>query len=168
MLLRKASLQVIEQIRELITQMGDYYAKSPKHANSSVGKHVRHILDHFDVLQSAEASGTVNYNIRSRDSLAEVSQINALERLDMIVNWLVTSELHDVSVMVESEISLTDYANFTISGSLHREFCYVINHSIHHIAYAKLLAAQFNIKLSAAIGIAPATATHIRTKACAQ
>ena len=50
-----------------------------------------------------------------------------------------------------------------MTSNIGRELLYLINHSIHHMAYATLLARTHGIELPAGIGLAPGTASYERT-----
>ena len=161
-----ATLEVLRQLAALIGGVGRDYGRQPRDGASSIGRHVRHILDHFAALQAAAGSGRLDYNARNRDDIVEVDAAVALARVDALVDWLQSGELADRPLEIESEVSVSRYDNVRIRGSLHREVIYVINHTIHHIAYAKTIAVQLGIDLDDHLGLAPATATYLRSTTC--
>lgn len=162
MMLRNASLEILQQLKTLINDVGEYYADEPADGSSSIGRHVRHMLDHFDAIRLATDSGHVNYNSRSRNSIIELEPKAALNQIGRLVQWLKAEELENRALSIESEVSVNQCQNITVDGNLHREICYVINHTVHHIAYATLIAKQLGLTVDASLGVAPATATHMR------
>ena len=161
--LTRATLEVIQQLGDLIAAVGEHYPRQPEPGASSIGRHVRHILDHFTALRCAIRSGRVNYNLRDRDNAVESDPAAARVEIEQIRAWLTGGDLEDRPLEVESEISISKYQNICLPGSLHREIIYVINHTIHHIAYAKTIARQMQLPLDAQLGVAPATATYLRS-----
>ena len=164
--LNDAALEVLRQLAALIETAGSCYHRQPQAGASSIGRHTRHILDHFAALRAAATTGRIDYNARSRGDTIEVDAEAALVKIGALVNWLESRALEDIPVEIESEVSVSRYENVCIAGSLHREVIYVINHTIHHIAYAKMIAGKMGIELDSHLGIAPATATYLRSTEC--
>jgi uncharacterized damage-inducible protein DinB len=145
--------------------------------NVGIGRHVRHIVDHFNALKDRKqiANGEaktsplsiIDYNQRSRDSDIE----RDFERGQSIVKALshLPAALDPASlnqpVQVRAEISGTHTENGEFQSTLAREILYLINHTIHHAAYIKLLLRGESLLLPAHIGIAPCTASFLRNKA---
>lgn len=164
--LYKATLESLEQTQALIKACNDQqYVQIFEHASAGVGKHVRHILDHFSAVKEGLSSGVINYNMRARDSAVETDPLLALGIIEEHLLWLSNAPNDDLAIKVESEISLTQTSNVVLDSTLSRELCYLINHTIHHIAYATLGAKQLGITFEKELGLAPSTATYLRTQA---
>ncbi|TQV72598.1 hypothetical protein FKG94_18025 [Exilibacterium tricleocarpae] len=164
--LSDATLAVLQQLAALVGAVGDCYSREPEANASSIGCHVRHILDHFAALHGAAQTGRINYNTRSRGSDIEVDPASALARIAVLSSWVDNRGLQDRAIEIESEVSVSHYENVCMPGSLYREVIYVINHTIHHIAYARMIAGRMGITLDDYLGIAPATATYLRSTEC--
>lgn len=163
--LRNATLEALDQVTQLITACdGPLYNEPAPNSQSGVGKHVRHILDHFLALQSGVEHLEIDYNQRHRESAIENTPALALELIHSFEYWLQHAELpaEDASLRVISEISLSSEQTLSFQSSLARELCYLINHTVHHVAYAKLVAMALGLSLDAKLGVAPSTATYLR------
>ena len=169
--LRNATCEAIEQVLELINSAHNHYSQSPDNQSASIGRHVRHIIDHFLAFRTGVASGCIDYNVRHRDSLYETQPQLAKETLTELADWLKNCELNQGDITVISEISVSHNESTRLTSNYQRELTYLINHTIHHVAYASLLARLAGIDTADYLGLAPATATHLREQAeaaCAQ
>jgi len=163
--LREATVEALVQVQQLVVaSKGKRYNQPSVHSESGIGKHVRHILDHFLALQQGAVNGNIDYNSRHRDSEIENDAELALQLIKQLIEWFIqpNSELKERAVKVESEISLKQQQNMLFDSSLSRELCYLINHTVHHVAYAKLVAKELGVLVDDAIGIAPGTASYLR------
>jgi uncharacterized damage-inducible protein DinB len=135
-----------------------------------VGRHVRHIIDHFNALKNVEliaATALIDYNQRSRDSVIEHDVEQGEIAVQSLAAWIAgfdPSCLTD-AVLVRAEISCSHTENGEFRSSFAREILYLINHTIHHAAYTKLLLSREGLQLPAHVGIAPCTASFLRNKA---
>jgi hypothetical protein len=158
-----------------------------------IGRHVRHIVDHFNALRNrtqadnaaivfeAQAAqrnvdsdkpsvvsiAMIDYNQRSRDSEVERDFELALSVLQSLSQWIANldpASLQQV-VQVRAEISCMHTENGEFQSTFAREILYLINHTIHHAAYTKLLLSREGLQLPAHIGVAPCTASYLRNKA---
>ena len=159
---RTAALEILMQLKALLEAVGDEYCHVPKDGSSTMGRHVRHILDEFSELRIGCDNGRINYNRRSRDSNIEISAATAFREIEEFTQWLDQDALEDCEVQVECEVSLSQERSMVTHSSLHREICYVIHHTIHYIAIIRLIAMQMGITMDDTFGIGPATATHLR------
>lgn len=160
--LRKASIEVIDQLAEVIDDIKGIYTRED--IGSCPGKHVRHILDHYSALITGNESGIVNYNLRSRDSDEESSTETAKLRLNTIRHWFVDTDWRSGTVDVESEVSVSATVNSTVQSTIEREVAYVHAHTIHHLAQIRLLAKVYQVALDESVGIAPATGSFLRSQ----
>ena len=136
------------------------------YAEMSIGRHVRHITDHFLALKNGISNAVVDYNQRNRNSIIETDIPSAKVLIAELIDWMETSstktQLLLKPIKVYSEIDCFQTVNYSFSSYGEREFLYLINHTIHHIAYIKLLAKTKNVNLPEYIGIAPSTATFLQ------
>jgi hypothetical protein len=163
--LRDAITEALQQVQYLIESCDEQRYNQPCiHSESGVGRHVRHILDHFLALQDGLDKNLIDYNKRHHDSSIEDNPAIALALIFKLQNWFIKSDqaLADRTIKVESEISVSHQENMCFTSTINRELCYLINHTLHHVAYAKLVAKSLDIKLDDSIGIAPSTASYLR------
>lgn len=169
-MLRKALINSLTQITVIL----DVTEKLPKdkavlfYQDTHAGKHVRHVLDHLLTFIRSAENGILDYNRRHRDSVIERDWRAARVQLMTIIDALHTIPIEENDLHVLSEIDASSTVNQTFVSNAPREILYLINHTLHHAAYIRLLAKECHINLPEHIGIAPATATHLRqTSTCA-
>jgi uncharacterized damage-inducible protein DinB len=160
----------VEQAIELAALTDTVYQQVPPIAGSSIGKHIRHIVDHLANYRSGMASGCIDYNARSRESETERQPLIAMNQLKAFSEWLLSAADECVALSIVTEVSTSDNISVRLPSSSHRELVYLINHTYHHIAHASLLAKSMDVKMPEHLGIAPATASYMRESAalCAQ
>lgn len=129
---------------------------------SNAGKHVRHVLDHLLTFIVSVDTGILDYNRRNRESDIETNPQAAQAQLDDIVERIQALSISEKNVKVISEVDSCDTVNEHFSSNVPREILYLVNHTMHHAAYIKLLAKGQGIEFPDHIGIAPSTATHLR------
>ena len=168
--LHKAIIESIEQVIELINVCSTHYNDISPVAESPIGKHVRHIIDHFWAFQEGINTGVIDYNLRHRDTYLERDPQLALQALDDFVTWLNQTPNNNVELTVITEISVSHCESISTPSNSHRELAYLVNHALHHIAYANVLAKSIGLQPADYLGVAPATATYQReqNKTCAQ
>ena len=124
--LREATVEALLQVHQLVVESGGiFYNKPSAHIESGIGKHVRHILDHFLALHQGIENGNIDYNSRQRDIEIENGAELALRLIKQLIEWFTqpNSELKDCAVKVESEIALKQQQNMLFDSSLSRELC---------------------------------------------
>ncbi|GAB2190218.1 DinB family protein [Sessilibacter sp. MAH2] len=161
-----ATIETLEQLKSLVLIcQGESYNIPCEHSLSGVGRHVRHILDHFVTVREGMEARTINYNKRSRNSRLEDEPAEAVALIDDLIDWMNNSNIQNEKVWVETEVSVSHTQNMVVTSSLSREFCYLINHTVHHLAYAKMVAGQLGFDVDRTVGLAPSTATYLRQTA---
>ena len=161
--LHDVTIEALDQVRLLIDSVeGASGASENLYATSGIGAHVRHVADHFRAFQAGAESGTVDYNVRRRECQLERRSDLGLLEIETLTTWLQTVASNEVPVKVVSEISCLQTQTAQFQSNTNRELLYLINHTIHHAAYAALLARQHGVTPGPGIGFAPATASYLR------
>ncbi len=168
--MKKVAQENLEQLREMLQLISkeQYTQKSEILSGSTVGQHIRHILEFYLLLVSGSFSGTISYDKRQRDQRIEENSEFARETIDHLLKGVETLDLNQ-EVKFEGDFT-TDgsHDNFTES-SVGRELAYCIEHSIHHQAIIK--AGLIDLGLSAIadvnFGVAYSTIRYRENK-CAQ
>ncbi|NJR44220.1 hypothetical protein HC761_01925, partial [bacterium] len=124
-----------------------HHGAAPIHAlylDLNVGRHVRHVCDHAQALLDGVAAAQINYNFRTRDSETERSSAFALALIASLKTRLGALHACDTphAIQVLSEMSFADAQSGEFQSTLARELLYLINHTIHHAAYIKLLLSH--------------------------
>ena len=107
----------------------------PTLSNSSIGHHVRHVIEMFVLLQEGLNTGIVNYDKRNRDHTIESSKDVAIDLLQKIISTINT-ENKDLVVEIGFDKN-SDKVN-AIPSNYFREIAYNLEHAIHHMALIKI------------------------------
>ena len=149
----------IEQCGQLLRLIStESYVDSSK-GTSSVGAHIRHILDRFHCFLAGMPAGSIDYDARKRDKSIE-------NNLDVAAFALVS-----VSRRIESMVALDDLETaITVRESVHhqgpavtmpstvgRELMGLVTHSIHHLAIIALIVKSYGYEMDSDFGKAAST-----------
>ncbi|RZT95682.1 hypothetical protein EV201_0306 [Ancylomarina subtilis] len=160
-------MQIINASKEICGQLfhlcenlkrDEYSNCSSLLLGSSIGKHMRHIIEFFDILREGSEVGEINYDTRVRSGQIENDPLVAKDRLALIIAWL-------EELSVNKNLSL--YLNFDqdsravkqVKSNLMRELAYNLEHAIHHMALIRIaLNQQFpDVRVDANFGVAYST-----------
>ena len=124
---------------------------------SSIGVHMRHILDVFDCVFEGLESGNINLINRKRNELAENYTQHGIAYFEDILHRLRLIEKEDFNkiVMVTDDLGLGIVSvNYTLGGILIQAH----SHAIHHFASVGYIISQLGIELpNADFGFNPTT-----------
>lgn len=162
-----AAIASLEQIRFVIGEVTHYENRHQLdlYAGSGIGKHVRHILDHYLAVRQGLDQAFVDYNQRHRDSEMETVPDAALHVIGQLHDWLQGLNDLEHGLRIRSEVSCRAEYHTECDSNLGRELLYLINHTIHHAAYIKRMVEESDLRLPEEIGLAPCTATYRRALA---
>ena len=125
----------------------DYRNTSIAPYYSSIGIHVRHILDVFDCIFEGLPNKGINLINRKRNNLAKNFTKNGIYYFDEIITKLKSLKEADFDQIVEVTDDLglrTITANYTLGGILIQAH----SHAIHHFASVGYLISQLGIELT--------------------
>jgi uncharacterized damage-inducible protein DinB len=149
------ALEFLEKLSQAL------YVKQPKGPfGSSIGAHMRHILDHYQALMLGTQAGYVDYTQRARDSFVEKDVMLSRKSWQQVQQWL--SDLPLCELQTTFEV-MTEHGR--VVSTLGRELSFVSSHAVHHFAFMKQLAHSFGVHLSDDVGVAPATLKNLREQA---
>jgi hypothetical protein len=124
---------------------------------SSIGVHIRHILDVFDCIFDGLESGNINLINRKRNKLAENYTQHGIVYFEEILERLKLLENADFNkiVRVTDDLGLGIVSlNYTLGGILIQAH----SHAIHHFASVGYIISQLDIALpDADFGFNPTT-----------
>ncbi len=127
-------LQIKDLLQNIKTK--DYTCQSEVLSGSTVGQHIRHILEFYLLLVSGSFSGTVSYDKRQRDIRIEENPQFAIETIDRLIAGIGTLDVN-LTVKFEGDFTVDGSGDNFIQSSVGRELAYCIEHSIHHQAIIK-------------------------------
>lgn len=163
----KNSLNQIITILLTIQSLGEKQ-RQQLYCDLNIGKHVRHVNDHFLALKKGMATGLLDYNSRNRGASIETNSLEGINELYALIDWLdvskktTTEENLSHSIQVISEIDCLETESATFTSTIAREFLYLINHTIHHAAHMSLILKNQGIEMDQNIGLAPGTRSFLR------
>lgn len=133
------------QLLSCITD-NEYNNKTIAPYYSSIGVHMRHILDVFDCVLDGIESGNINLINRKRNELAENYTQHGIAYFEEILRRLKLLEKADFNkiVLVTDDLGLGIVsANYTLGGILIQAH----SHAIHHFASVGYVISQLGIAL---------------------
>lgn len=113
---------------------------------SSIGRHIRHILDVFDCVFTGFPNGYVDLSARARNEDVELKIENGLDYFNTIINQvkLINPSDFDVLVLVSDDLGQGKIEqNYTLGGLLVQAH----SHAIHHFASLGYIICQLGIEI---------------------
>ncbi|MDX2095791.1 MAG: DinB family protein [Alphaproteobacteria bacterium] len=126
---------------------------------SSVGAHMRHLLEFMQVLADNLESGVIDYESRAHNAAYE-SDPEAVAAILPQLHAKLTQAVLRLSAhhpLLLRETAFVGGRKITLTTSLGREILFMLQHAIHHLAIIKMQAAAMDIALGAQMGVAVAT-----------
>lgn len=158
--MKEQCIKNLGEIKSVISELNnDQYAQRMEVlSGSSIGQHVRHILEFYFCLIQGIKSGVVNYDLRERDLTLESEVKAALTAIQYLQHEIQSFDL-TLAIRLEGDCGVTVSEVFIIPSNLHRELCYNLEHSIHHQAIIKIALKSMmkNPALAESFGVAPST-----------
>jgi hypothetical protein len=129
---------------------------------ASIGKHYRHVQDHFTCLALGLQASVINYDDRHRDVMLESFIGIAKDATISLIEELGGSEHLDPSApcSVVYSVGYQDNEPLHMSSTVGREISYCVSHAIHHFAIIRLVCAELGVSLPQQFGVAPSTLKH--------
>ena len=160
-----SNLESLDQMITFIDSLSDAeYQYSPKPLfDSSIGQHLRHILDLFIALVNSTTE-EVNYDIRRRGAPVETDKQLGLTELNDVRIWVSGISDKDINrdTLIHTETALNTQQTDSFKSSFGRELCFASSHLVHHLAIMAAIAKMAGKEVDSKLGLAPATATHVR------
>lgn len=128
---------------------------------STIGEHIRHILEMYTCLEKAYISGVVEYDKRERDLLLQTRCEVALETIAVL-----SSRLDKPNKPMKLKFIL-EGQELMIPSNFERELLYNLEHSIHHQALIKVGLRQMGAVVNENFGVARSTIAY-RSSQCVQ
>lgn len=158
----------LKDIRALLMLLTDkqYQNKSEILSGSTIGQHVRHILEFYTCLLDGHNLGNVNYDKRERNPLIENSICSAIALIDSIVERLSCITGDRPIQLAGNYTSSSGSGDQSVSSSLNRELAYNLEHAIHHQALIKVGLKEQGLDqlIEFNFGVAPASIRFYSSK----
>lgn len=129
--------------------------------SNSIGKHLRHIIEFYDLVLTSYDSGQLNYDLRNRDLALENDKQAAINKL-RVMSVLMEAYPQDKALHLEASYSADAQSDVAITSTFYRELLYNIEHAVHHMAIIRIaLEATFShVSLPPHFGVAYSTVQY--------
>ena len=123
--------------------------------------HLRHCVEHFQLLLDGQASGQVDYDARERGGRLEASPEAMREALRGIRAALGRLSREDLArPLVVVQVAASGRPPCTVPSFLERELVFLSGHAIHHIAIMALAAEAADVLLPSELAVAFSTEAY--------
>jgi uncharacterized damage-inducible protein DinB len=149
---------VLEKIDHVIVQLSndELMRKHELLFGSSIGQHIRHILEFYECLLGRANEGVFSYDLRPRNMLIETevaaARASAVRSIGLL-HRLVT----DKELTMESELPGDGVSRQ--KTTLKRELAYLADHGVHHLAMIRIALEQGlpHVQFPEHLGVAAST-----------
>lgn len=150
-----SNLALLGQAREVVAALSaPQYALAPDGFHSSIGQHIRHILDHYRSLLNAQGD-VVDYERRERNTPVETDPAAALAHVAQVSEQL--NQLSERPLSLQIEDCHADARITLAATSTERELMFVLSHTVHHFAIVGIYLRVLGVNAPADFGVAPST-----------
>jgi hypothetical protein len=157
----QAAIALLEQCAAFIESIPEavYTADATTIRGGTIGKHVRHSLDHFAAALGGRAGAEpVDYDHRARNVPMETERASALAAIRSMQSQIATLDDQSMCAGVRIRVMLaSDGSEAVLPSTLVREIAFATHHAIHHNAMMKTIAAEFGLEVGEQFGKAPST-----------
>ncbi|MFK7915670.1 MAG: DinB family protein [Pseudomonadales bacterium] len=161
-ILANLNLELLLELRALIEPLTPaQYQEVHAPLESSIGAHIRHIVECYEQFAKHSASGTLSYDRRARCQDLEGQPEIAIQRIDQVCQNLRALE-QDRPLQLD-HVTAQD-SNVASQSSLGRELAHLIDHATHHLAMVDVAGKLAQIPLPPELGYSVATLQHLRNQ----
>jgi hypothetical protein len=165
--IKQSTNYTLDQLKQAIRSLDNavYAAPMPILSNNTIGMHVRHILEFYQCLIfGIVKEENINYDKRLRNIIVETDSVFAVEIIEA-VQFAINGLEDDTAICVIFSPGFSNDLLYT-NSSISRELCYLMEHSIHHMAIIKMAYLQVlpELILPENFGVAFSTIKHNQEK----
>lgn len=161
--LKRGALHCIGQCQQLLEQLTDSSYCESRTGVSSIGAHMRHVLDRFHCFFNGLSEKAVDYDARKRDQSIETNLESACFAVASIERRLLDLELQAQTPLIVKETVHHLSPQVLIESSVAREMMGLITHTTHHLAIIGMIARDQGYQLDGDFGKAPSTLVYERS-----
>lgn len=150
------TVRFLEQGIEICLHMTDmcYGRREFPYEMANIGKHIRHVLEHYSLFLEGVGQGEIDYDDRERDPDIEGNRTLAIQCLKetkaQFVRWI-----HDTNDL-DQEVRVCHNGAWCRSTT-GRELQHLINHTVHHYALIAFIMRVQGESVAEDFGVAPST-----------
>lgn len=161
----RANCRLLLQGRDLLLahSQSSYSKADGLTFGSSIGTHMRHVLDHYSSFLDGCETGVVDYDNRERGTDVESLRAAAIAEIDRLVDALGSAEGKndsELSVRVSSDALEAESSS---RSSYARELQFLVSHTVHHFAIIAIASRMQGVPPETSFGVAPSTLKYLQT-----
>lgn len=162
-----AAAGLLDQCEVLLGAVNDETYGHPSRLlqGGTIGKHLRHTLDHYQAIVGRTGAEPIDYDHRERGVAVESDRTAARGQISSLragLDRLEGTGGQDVRVRV---MIAADGREAVLRSTIAREVAFATHHGIHHVAMMKAIAGEMGVELAEEIGKAPSTVNFERSGA---
>lgn len=170
-----ANIQSLKAAEHILISLNDEQYRAIVHPyTANLGKHLRHITDHYQLFFDGVNSngpnpGCIDYDQRKRVEIEENNRSTMILRLRQIcgeLQLLSDNTEEDRSLLISLAVDEGLKAP-NVPTSLSRELIFLQSHTVHHYAIIAAILKLQNIDIDGEFGIAPSTLKYEHQQQCA-
>lgn len=131
----------------------------------TIGKHVRHLLDHFSAILGRGGDGVddeddalIDYDHRERGGPIETSRAAAAAAIAEVRSGVTRIDQDAMEEPVSVRVMVArDGRTIDLTTTFGRELAFATHHALHHHAMMRVIASSFGVAAPDELGLAPAT-----------
>lgn len=167
-----AALALLEQAVTFIESIDDasYSRASRLLPGGTIGKHFRHIVDHFAATLAPLRTPAqcecvvIDYDRRERNVPMETCRRTAVTEIKAVMDELARAHDGASEGIVTVRVMLSaDGAERDFRSTLGRELAFASHHAVHHHAMIQVIAVELGLRSPDGFGKAPSTLKFERT-----
>ena len=166
------NVELLEQLDQLLARVasGAYRHVEQRLTSSSIGAHVRHVLDHYRLFLEGLPAGRIDYDARDRDTAVERDPAAARREILALVGGLraIPSGRHDEPLQVHQQGAYEPGRFEGAESRVARELLFLQSHTVHHQALVAVLLRAQGLEVPRHFGIAPSTVAWMERTAAAR
>ncbi|CAG8713535.1 9240_t:CDS:2, partial [Acaulospora morrowiae] len=189
--------KTLQQCIDLLKSLPDdesFVFESKYIPSSTIGKHVRHICDHFRLLLDSRpipvkrsfaeeyfitsddndndsmntlndsSEWNVDYDNRTRKGAAETSRALAIKQIERLQS---TIQEYSTIIPLNTPINMCTVADkdpMHVQSTYGRELWFCCHHAVHHYALIRVICIELKIPFPEDFGVAPSTLLYMEDK----
>jgi len=153
---------ILAQCESLLLELPNtvYCAESMTIRGGTIGKHLRHTLDHF-AAATQDGAEVIDYDHRERDVPLETDRAAAMQTVAGLRARMQSLAMTPAATAVRIRVMVcSDGRCAELTSTLAREIAFATHHAIHHQAMMRAIAGEFGIDVNEGFGKAPSTLNH--------
>lgn len=163
-----AAAAILAQCADFLDSIPDdcYARESRTIKGGTIGKHVRHTVDHFAApLGCLDRDEPVDYDHRAREVPMETSPDVARQTIRTLLARLHAIDDRAAGRPIQIRVMLAgDGTEALLDTSLGRELHFAFHHAVHHYAMLKAIAGEFGVTAPPEFGVAPSTLNFLQAR----